>query len=244
MEQPWKNVVYRRYNTLFGVSVDQKTWYQAYVPYGRLIITRCFPKDPNVAILDVGCGTGGFLKVFADAGYVNCTGVDISEESVQLANEFGLHQVVQEDMFKYLKDVQSESKDVILFLDVLEHFAKEEILTLLNEARRVLKSEGRIVIHVPNGEGIFGSRIRYADYTHETAFTSKSVSQVLAFSGFEMRDCYEDRPIAHGPVSFIRRCLWMLFTIPFRVLYAVETGSFDVKLSQNILAVGIKTGSA
>ena len=132
---------------------------------------------------------------------------------------------------------------MVLCLDVLEHFVREESISLLLEVKRVLKTGGRILLHVPNAEGIFGAKIRYADYTHEIAFTQKSISQLLQYVGFATVRSYEDKPIVQNLVGAIRRVLWTIFTLPYRFLHAIETGSFNVKLSQNILVIA-ETGLA
>ena len=235
----WKQHIYDSYGSLFGVSVDLSQ-YAKFVPYGRHIIRKCFPKNKQSRILELGCGIGGFLKVFDEAGYSNIQGVDISREQVALAKAAGLSQVTNGDIFDTLSVNGDQNLDVVLLLDVLEHFERGDTVQILAEAYRVLRSGGRLILHLPNAEGIFGSKIRYADYTHEMAYTDSSISQLLRYSGFISINCYEDQPIIHGFTSLIRRCLWVALTIPFRLLHAAETGTFEIKLSQNILVVGQK----
>lgn len=236
----WKREIYRHYSSLFGRSIKRES-YSAFYPYGRKIIEKCFPKKgKEIQILDLGCGIGGFIKVFLDAGYTNVEGVDVSEESVSMAHTYGLFQVKQGDIFAELNLRKENSYDVILFLDVIEHFKRKEILSLMKSAFEKLRPGGRVILHVPNAEGVFGSKIRYSDITHEMAFTANSLTQITRFAGFSEFSCFEDKPIIHGLTSFFRRCIWEVGTISFRLLHASESGLFSVRLSQNILFIAIK----
>lgn len=235
----WKPGIYKNYSTLFKARVDSSA-YEQFVPYANYIVRNFLPKERQAIIVDLGCGIGGFMRAIAKAGYVNIHGVDISEESVVTAHAFHIQNVELGDIFTYLGGLSDNSIDVILCIDVLEHFTREEGIKLLLEIRRVLKPDGRTIIHVPNAEGIFGSKIRYADFTHEMAYTQKSIAQILQYSGFGLVYCYEDKPLVHGLMSAIRRLLWILLTFPYRILHAAETGSTNVKLSQNILVLAFK----
>jgi hypothetical protein len=118
----------------------------------------------------------------------------------------------------------------------LEHFEKPELFDLLDTMHRALLPGGRLLIRVPNGEGVFGAGVRYGDLTHELCFTQKSIHQTLAAAGFTSIRAFEIRPTVHGPVSLARRVVWDVGTLPFRLLAASEHGSFATILSANLLA--------
>ncbi len=230
----WKIDFYNKYSTLFGKTLKEDI-YDQYRPYGNYIVDTCFPSNKEVKILDLGCGKGGFLKVFKECGYLHVEGVDVSAEDVLYAHTFGMSEVRLGDIMETLSTASDASYDIVLFLDVIEHFAHAEILHLLTEAHRIIRHGGTIILHVPNAEGIFGSRIRYSDFTHDMAFTSKSLSQILTYAGFSSFRCFEDKPLLHNLKGILRRLIWIIGTFPFRVLHAAETGTYAVFLSQNIL---------
>lgn len=240
IENNWKSNFYRNYSGFFNRIITADS-YMAYRPYGKHIIKTFISADKNIKIMDLGCGIGGFIRVFQEEGYRNIEGVDISDEDVKIAHSFGIKSVKRMGLFESFKSLKQDWYDVVLLLDIIEHFKHEDILVILNESNRILKSGGAIIIHVPNAEGIFGSKIRYSDFTHEMAFTSKSLSQICAYSGFKSGECLEDKPIIHGLTSFIRRIIWEILTVPFRILHATETGTYKVNLSQNILFKAIKS---
>jgi SAM-dependent methyltransferase len=235
----WKKDFYHSYSTNTGRS-SGNAQYREYIPYGRHIIKCCFPPGKNIRILDLGCGIGGFLKVFLDDGYINIRGVDLSNENIEIAHANGLFQVEKGDLKETLDNTPDTSTDLVLCLDVIEHLERAEAIEVLKNIYRILKHQGCVVLHVPNAEGLFGSKIRYADLTHEMAYTSSSLGQLLKYTGFQKYQCFEDKPVIHGLHGFLRRIGWVFFTIPVRVMHGIETGSFTVILSQNMLAIGRK----
>ncbi len=65
--------------------------------------------------------------------------------------------------YPVLQDTPNASLDVVIAFDVIEHFTKTEMISLVDEVHRVLKPSGRWVIHMPNAESPFGSRILFGD---------------------------------------------------------------------------------
>ena len=115
-------------------------------------------------------------------------------------------------------------------------------MVLVDRVARVLKSGGKFLIHVPNGESPFGGRVRYADFTHELAFTRESLSQLLNAGGFSQIHCYEDLLVPHGILSGSRWLLWKFIRGILRFYLAVETGQIDAGMifSQNLLCIAVK----
>ena len=214
------------------------------LPYLRWLVHTCMPEDRAAAILDIGCGHGAILYALQQAGYHNARGVDGSGEQVQAAARLGIHGVVQGDLMQTLRESADASLDVVIASDVIEHFTKAELIPLVDEVQRVLKPGGRWVIHVPNGESLFGNRMQCWDYTHEQAFTRTSLGQLLVASGFARVEAHEDRPIAHGLTSSMHAALWRLIRAALLFYIAVERGSLDRRavFSQNLLAVAWKAG--
>lgn len=211
-------------------------------PYLTKLVGRLFPSDRQAAILDLGCGDGGLLSVARDAGYRQITGVDLSAEQIQIARARGLTDIHQAEIIPFLETRNDGSFDVIIAFDVIEHLTKRELLTVIGETYRVLRPGGRWIIHAPNGQSPFFGRIRYGDFTHELAFTQKSLSALLRVGKFVKIQCFEDQPIPHGATSLVRFILWKLLRNIWRFFIMVETGERgnDLILSQNFLAIAIK----
>ncbi len=231
---------YLKEEPVAGRSPDE--YFSSRAPYLRYIVRDCFPKNRDAVILDLGCGSGGLIHVARIAGYNNISGVDRSEQQVEKSRMLGVAGIQQRDLIDTIRTLQSNALDLVITLDVLEHLSKEAICRLCDEVHRVLKRGGRWIIHAPNAESPLFGAVRYGDFTHEIAFTSRSIAQVMAMAGFSSVIVREDVPIPHGLLSSIRWLLWKLMTLPLRAFYIVETGAMNGNfiLSQNLLAVVIK----
>ncbi len=160
--------------------------------------------------------TGRWSMSCASAAIRNVTGIDGSQEQVDLAGRLGIQGIQSGQAFPYLQAAPSGSFDVLCFFDVLEHLDRQELLDLLLEASRVLSPAGCCIGHVPNAQGLFSMGVRYGDLTHELAFTESSLRQIFRTLGFADVRCFEDRPIIHGLTSLARRILWETGTLPLR----------------------------
>lgn len=209
---------------------------------GPQLVSRHFPADREAAVLDIGCGYGALIYTARQLGYRNVRGVDDSPEQVEAARRLGINGVDKGDLRDALEAQADASLDVVVAFDVIEHFTREELLPLVDQVYRVLKPNGRWILHVPNAESPFGGRMRYGDLTHELAFTRMSLSQLLLSSGFSSVRCFEDVPVVHGAKSALRWVLWKGFRGALRLYIAAETGdaSGEHIFSQNMLAVATK----
>ena len=112
---------------------------------------------PGMKVLDVGCGRGEILRHAARLG-ADAFGIDYAEVAVNMSQQVigttegivpGKTGVAQADA-KTLP-FADESFDRVLLFDVVEHLYPWELHQALLEARRVLKADGRLIIHTaPN----------------------------------------------------------------------------------------------
>ncbi len=207
-------------------------------PYVENLIKKHFG-NKNAKIVDLGCGSGMYLYFLQKNGYLNSHGCDISEEQIKSAESIGIQNVTKQSVEKYVENL-TEKADAFLLIDIIEHLPSNFTFELLQGIQSKLKEGGKVVVHVPNGEGIFGMKIRYGDYTHETAFTSTSLRQIFKSLGFSDITFYEDKPVIYSASSLIRRIMWDVLTFPYRLLNLAESGNRRSILSRNILAVATK----
>ncbi len=213
------------------------------LPWAWRLIRRTIPGDRGIRLVDLGCGYGRLLLGLKSMGYTNCMGIDESESQLSVSRQLGLDRLVLDDVQTFLRATPDQSFDVVTAIDLLEHLERSELMTTLDQILRILRPNGRLVVHLPNAEGIFGNRIRYDDMTHEMAFTKTSLRQVLAACGFSSLRCFEDEPVPHGIISCARYVLWQVCRAFFVFLHSVETGQFSwnaILLTQNLTAVAFK----
>lgn len=200
---------------------------------------KFLPGDKQASIIDLGCGNGGLIYWLQNIGYINASGIDTSLKQVECAKDLGIKNVSQANLTDFLKD-KIESYDVIFIRDVIEHFNKSEIMDIFDMFQRALKKGGKLIIQTPNAAGIFGSRYRYLDFTHELSFTENSLRQVMLVNNFSNLYFCEVKPVVFGFKSLIRAVLWSFIRMGMQFILLVETGGADRILTQNIIAVGYK----
>jgi len=238
----YRKKIYRNYSSNSGKALapDAISGLASIEPFYSKVIYNHFPSNKSIKILEIGCGYGSFQYFIHREGYTDSIGVDGSEEQVAEARRLGIGNVVLGNLVEYLKAQDDNSLDLLIAIDVIEHFSKEEVSDLIDDFYRVLKKEGLVITHQPNAEGVFGNAIRYDDFTHELAFTRHSISQIFLSSGFTTIHSYEDEPIAHGVRSTVRLFLWKGLVKPiYRFLLLVESGGVDKEMifTQNFLTV-------
>jgi 2-polyprenyl-3-methyl-5-hydroxy-6-metoxy-1,4-benzoquinol methylase len=232
----WRTHFYSEYD-----PADRADDFDSRYPYLKRLMTQHVPADRNARILDLGCGKGTLLRALQRQGYMNLTGIDASLSQIEAARSRDIGIVKRIDAVSFLRHSRASEFDVIITFDVIEHLTRKELLVLGKELFRVLAPGGRWIVHAPNASGIFGNRVRYADVTHEQAFTPESVRQWSAKLGFVSAKCYEDKPVIHGCKSLVRRVVWELVRTGAALCLVAESGPpGELILSQNLLAILLK----
>ena len=157
----------------------------------RAELGSLLPSDKKASILDLGCGSGFLLQFLIREGYENVLGVDISKEQVEFAKGQGLP-VVEADSLDFLKT--NKNFDLIISTEVLEHLNKNEIIELLCAIRDALRPLGSAIIRTVNASSVYGMTLLFWDFTHEVAFTERTLRQILLACGFEKVSVYDTRP--------------------------------------------------
>lgn len=103
------------------------------------------------ALLDAGCGTGGFLAWAASSGRLTrLCGIDLSVEAVEVARE----SVPEAELHAAPLDripFGDEEFDLVVSLDVLQHVPEGVLDASLKELRRVLRPGGALLVRT-NGD--------------------------------------------------------------------------------------------
>lgn len=129
--------------------------------------------------MEIGCGQGELLKICVNAG-LKVRGWDVSAQMVEACRQQGLPAELVDDALVALETC--DPWDTLVLVDVLEHFTRDEALSLV----RIARARGqRLVIQVPNMASPFAPLNLYHDLTHEWAYTEASIGQLLKLGGFE-----------------------------------------------------------
>src|SRR5690606_462209 len=113
--------------------------------------------EPGMKVLDVGCGRGEILRHAAQLG-ADVFGIDYAEVAVNMSQQViapldgitpGNMGVAQADAKKL--PFPTGAFDRVLMFDVVEHLHPWELHEAMLEIRRVLRPDGRFIVHTaPN----------------------------------------------------------------------------------------------
>jgi SAM-dependent methyltransferase len=195
--------------------------FQQWWTHARILIKN---REQNLRLLDIGCGTGGFLK-YARAKGIEVYGFDASAAQVRYAQGELANIRQAASLSEYLESLDSPEIrfDIITLWDVLEHIRNP--LEFLLSLRDVLQPDGLLYISVPNGRAMHWKRRIYAmlgqnrdrewaPWEHVFYYSPTSLKSCLKKSGFEPLQggavsCYP-RPIS--AFELIRRAGFLIFS--------------------------------
>jgi len=137
-------------------------------------------------LLDVGCGTGGFLRELCCDDNWQGMGVDINESALSVARRQGVKVLCGQ-----LRDVRFPNAyfDVVTMWDVIEHIP--DPIGTLAEIRRILKPGGRFLLSTPNSKG-WQARFWVSHWAgwdvprHLQVFSPQTLHRLLEETGFEL----------------------------------------------------------
>lgn len=157
---------------------------------------------PEDTILDVGCNNGSHtVALSSDSKSVH--GFDKNYALLLLAKD-ELSKSSKINIFLSCGDAETNwpyldnQFDVVIFLDVLEHLNNRSLA--LDEIKRVLKPQGRLLLSVPNRNTTWkNSRscvglFPYSDPDHKYEYTQDEIELILTSIGFH---CMEIKPVVY-----------------------------------------------
>ncbi|MBI4825098.1 MAG: class I SAM-dependent methyltransferase [Nitrospirae bacterium] len=102
--------------------------------------------DADKKILDIGVGWGEILPMLLKENKAaDYTGIDFSAEVIKRLSA----KYPGQKFLNVTVDKLNEKYDYILVLEVLEHIVPSRVFDFLNEARRLLKDDGVLIVSVP-----------------------------------------------------------------------------------------------
>ncbi len=153
-------------------EVIQETNYDLWVEF----VEPYLKKDDK--ILDLACGTGTFLTMLCLNGYKNVSGLDLSDEIIEIANE--KRKINRLNIDFYVEDMMSfkvaEKQDVITcFFDSVNFLKdKNEIKKLFNAVYNALKPNGYFIFDIFSKEMLK----EYTDNKYEKDFETFKINWV------------------------------------------------------------------
>jgi 2-polyprenyl-3-methyl-5-hydroxy-6-metoxy-1,4-benzoquinol methylase len=196
---------------------------KAYAQWER-VLRRLGAPVRGARLLDVGCGTGGFLDYVRSVGAFGA-GFDASAAQVQAAQARGLDVRHSVSPARYRSDTAEASGfDVVTLWDVFEHLREPK--AFLEELTGLMRPGALLYISVPNGGALqwkrtvweaAGRTFSYEPWEHVFYYRPKSLARYLNAWGLDCVEvgsvvAYERKP---SPGEYVRRgAFWLTGAVP------------------------------
>lgn len=151
---------------------DERVRYEQQVDNSRTyvlpFISQTKPLGKGVHVLEIGCGEGGVLVPFAEAG-CHCVGVDLNPLRIDYANELMADYVKQGTVEFLYKNVYDDDFlhrfknyfDIIILKDAIEHIPNQEMF--IPYLKNLIKRDGQVFFGFPPWYMPFGGHQQIAE---------------------------------------------------------------------------------
>jgi methionine biosynthesis protein MetW len=182
-------------------------------------------------VLDVGCHTGVLGQFLRQKKHCYIVGIDSDASALVDARKKLDHAIpvnIEEAGWpEQVRPYVGKGFDIILFGDVLEH--TREPLTILKEARSLLKPQGRVIVSIPNVAhwrirlGLLAGKFNYTeagilDRTHLRFYTHRSLHELIKTAGYAVvEEDVAGYQLPHWLIRMFRKLLAVQFVLACKV---------------------------
>ena len=147
----WYNVFYmNQWNKIYKGEGEKFKYYDINKPHEDLSeVTKFFKKNNVEKILDLGCGAGRNLIPLLQSGF-EVSGLDLAPDGLKIIRKKAKQEKLKTDLkLGNIYDrlpYADNSFDAIISVQVLQHGTEKQILTAIEEIKRILKPGGVVFI--------------------------------------------------------------------------------------------------
>ena len=139
---------------------------------------------PDAAALDLGCGRGEWLELLVETGF-KAQGIDLDDGMLAECRARGLF-VQTQDALTALQSLPANSQAVVSGFHFAEHIPFDVLQQVVQEALRVLKPAGLLILETPNPENVVvGTANFYLDPSHNRPLPPLLMAFLPEYYGFE-----------------------------------------------------------
>ena len=140
--------------------------------------------DAPRRVLDLGCGRGEWLELVGEAGF-EAYGVDLDEGMLEETKDLGLD-ARHGDALDALVAEGDGQLAVVSGFHIAEHLPFDLLRQLIDEAHRVLRPGGLLILETPNAENLrVASLTFHIDPTHNKPLPWEVMAFLAEYAGFE-----------------------------------------------------------
>ncbi|HEY3455066.1 MAG TPA: class I SAM-dependent methyltransferase [Bryobacteraceae bacterium] len=134
-------------------------------------------------VLDLGCGRGEWLELLGEHN-LQARGLDSNEMMIEMCKAAGL-EVTLDNALSYLGTLPDACMGAVTSFHMVEHMPFDAVLALVDEALRVLKPGGILILETPNPENLLvGTYTFHFDPTHLKPLPSPMLRFFVEARGF------------------------------------------------------------
>jgi SAM-dependent methyltransferase len=171
-----------------------KSRQRVYLPFIEPLLFFC----EGAKAIDLGCGRGEWLELLTESGF-DAHGVDLDDGMLEACRELGLN-VATKDVLSALKELPDESQIIVSGFHIAEHIDFFDLQLLVQDALRVLKPGGLLILETPNPENITVGTVNfYLDPTHQRPLPPQLLAFLPEYYGFfrvKLMRLQEDKALA------------------------------------------------
>lgn len=226
-------------------------WREMEEGFNRSVRKTILERKPSGQVLDVGCGSGNFLRCMKEKGF-SVLGIEPSVSGSDYARDTLQVEIFHGMIHDFLKLNSDRKFDVITLLNVLEHLTNP--VETMEQLGHVLAPDGIVAIVVPDARfhdivgrarklvgtadpywlenAPFLSGFRVPD--HLCSFQPRTIAALLRRAGYKVIKL-QNAPVVFNPPFYRDAAKWFVFTMS-QVLYYMTFGRVLVGYSTLILA--------
>lgn len=140
-----------------------------------------------MSVLEIGCGTGIFLRYLQARGFADVVGLDSDAGLAPVLGDLAGFDIRLVDGRDYLAGLEGPRFDRIALFDVAEHLPEAALTELMRSLARVLRPGGKVVMRSPNCASPWGLKMQFDTFDHVTPLTKGRMEELAAATGFVCR---------------------------------------------------------
>ncbi len=151
--------------------------------------------SPSMSVLEIGCGTGLFLRYLEACEYQEIVGIDMDENLADALGDLKRSEVYLDDVTSVLKNKLANRKfDRIVLLDVAEHLQLDVLVSLMKRLGDHINNDGRLLLRVPNIESPWGLKIFYGSFDHVTPLSPGRMYELGVMTNWSCEGVFPQEP--------------------------------------------------
>lgn len=156
-------------------------WVSARTRLFKGLVKKNLPLSPKATLLEIGCGTGDFIKHLRNDEKIEITGSEVYLKGLVYAKRS--QPDVEFIQFDVTKGQIGREFDMIVAFDVIEHI--DDDMAALSNINRMLESNGVAIISVPQHMFLWGPLDEIVK--HKRRYSRGELKQKMEANGFKVR---------------------------------------------------------